>query len=77
MSSFLRKYSAASGMGIEALKRLFIFRPAIIGTTLNIYGASFDFFYAMHTIPSLGFSVRVENKSIYFSSDTFYDPETY
>jgi len=47
----------------------------IIGTPLNIYGANFDFFYAMHTIPSLGFSVRLEKKSIYFSSDTFYDPD--
>lgn len=28
----------------------------------------------MHTIPSLGFSVRLQSKSIYFSSDTFYDP---
>jgi hypothetical protein len=62
-------------MAIEQLKRLFIFRPVIIGTSLNIYGANFDFFYSMHTIPSLGFSVRLEKKSIYFSSDTFYDPD--
>lgn len=75
MNSFLRKYSAISGMPADRLKRLFIFRPVIIGTTLNIYGAYFDFFYAMHTIPSLGFSVRLEKKSIYFSSDTFYDPQ--
>jgi phosphoribosyl 1,2-cyclic phosphodiesterase len=75
MQSFLRKYSAISGMAIEQLKRLFIFRPVIIGTSLNIYGANFDFFYSMHTIPSLGFSVRLEKKSIYFSSDTFYDPD--
>jgi Cft2 family RNA processing exonuclease len=57
------------------LKRLFIFRPAIIGTPLNIYGANFEFFYAMHTIPSLGFSVTLDKKSIYFSSDTFYDQD--
>ena len=29
----------------------------------------------MHTIPSMGFEVEVEGKRIYFSSDTFYDPE--
>ena len=61
-------------MEISQLKKLFIFRPVIIGTSLNIYGAEFEFFYSMHTIPTLGFSVRLENKSIYFSGDTFYDP---
>ena len=84
MNSFLRKYSAMSNIDIDSLRRLFIFRyifiiiyyrPAIIGIPLNIYGAYFNFFYAMHTIPSLGFSVKLENKSIYFSSDTFFDPE--
>ncbi|CAD8147244.1 unnamed protein product [Paramecium pentaurelia] len=75
MNSFLRKYSAMSNIDIDSLRRLFIFRPVIIGIPLNIYGAYFNFFYAMHTIPSLGFSVKLENKSIYFSSDTFFDPD--
>lgn len=57
MHSFLRKYSAISNMSIGELKEMFIFRPAIIGTSLNIYGAKFKFFYALHTIPSIGFEV--------------------
>ena len=64
-------------MSISEIKQLFIFRPVIIGTTLTIYGASFNFFYALHTIPTIGFEVFFEGKSIYFSGDTFYDPEEY
>lgn len=41
MYSFLRKYAAISGMPVELLKSLFVFRPAIIGCPLSIYGASF------------------------------------
>lgn len=41
MYSFLRKYSAISGMPIELLKSLFIFRPAIIGCPIAIFGATF------------------------------------
>ncbi|KAL4448715.1 hypothetical protein ABPG74_012804 [Tetrahymena malaccensis] len=75
MNSFLRKYSAVSQIDQEQLKRLFVFRPVIIGTTLKIYGANFNFFYSFHTIPSLGFEVEVNNKRLYFSSDTYYNPK--
>lgn len=59
MNSFLRKYSAVSGIAIEELKHLFIFRPVTIGTTLNIYGAFFRFFYSFHAIPCIGFEVHL------------------
>ena len=75
MHSFLRKYSAISKMSIDQLKNMFIFRPAIIGTTINIYGGKFKFFYSLHTIPCIGFEVEVDGKSIYFSGDTFYHPQ--
>lgn len=29
----------------------------------------------MHTIPAIGFEVEVEGKRLYFSADTFYDPD--
>ena len=38
MSSFLRKYTALSGMSIDELKDLFVFRPVTLGTLINIYG---------------------------------------
>ncbi|KAL4474591.1 hypothetical protein ABPG73_016094 [Tetrahymena malaccensis] len=75
MNSFLRKYSALSGMGIEELKHLFIFRPVTLGTSINIYGANFRFFYAFHTIPCIGFECELKQRSIYYSADTFYNPE--
>lgn len=75
MNSFLRKYSAITGMPEVELKALFTFRPVIIGTKLRLNGGVFDFFYSLHTIPCLGFSVSFENKSIHFSGDTFYSPQ--
>ena len=74
MYSFLRKHSAISGMSVEKLKNLFIFRPAIIGVPINVYGGSFEFFYSFHSIPCIGFRVNVQGKSIYFSGDTLYEP---
>ncbi|KRX00899.1 Cyclic nucleotide-binding protein [Pseudocohnilembus persalinus] len=74
MQSFLRKYSSLSNINQEQLKTLFTFRPVIIGEIMNIYGSQFKFFYALHTIPCIGFECKVENKSMYFSADTFYNP---
>ena len=34
-----------------------------------------NFFYSFHSIPCLGFTAHFENKSIYFSGDTFYNPD--
>lgn len=75
MASFLRKYSALSGIPIEDFRNLFVFRPVIIGRKIDIAGASFKFFYSYHTIPALGFEVEYCGKIIYFSGDTFFDPE--
>lgn len=52
---------------------MFYYRPAIIGSPLNLYGAEFNFFYSLHTIPSIGFEVKLGGKSLYFSGDTFFD----
>ncbi len=76
ISSFLRKYSALSGFSIAQLSELFLFRPAIIGVPLPLFGAKFNFFYTFHPIPCLAFDVSYKGKSIYFSADHFYDPET-
>jgi len=75
MNSFLRKYSALSGFSSSQLAELFLFRPAIIGVPLPLFGASFNFFYTFHPIPCIGFEVFYKGKSIYFSADHFYHPE--
>jgi hypothetical protein len=61
----------------DLLRKLFIFRPVIIGAPMIIHGAQFRFFYSLHTIPCIGFEVYYNDKSIYFSGDTYYCPEKY
>ncbi|EGR31487.1 hypothetical protein IMG5_108280 [Ichthyophthirius multifiliis] len=74
MNSFVRKYSNITAMSEEKIKKLFVFRPVIIGSSMKINGGLFNFFYSFHVIPCIGFDVEVMGKSIYFSADTFYDP---
>jgi hypothetical protein len=57
------------------MKKLFTFRPATIGTAVHVCGAELFFFYALHSIPCIGFIARFGDKSIYFSGDTFYAPD--
>lgn len=71
----MRKYCALANLTEDQLKVLFTFRPAIIGKPVSVHGAKFNFFYSLHTIPCMGFECKYEGKSIYFSGDTFYDPE--
>jgi phosphoribosyl 1,2-cyclic phosphodiesterase len=74
MGSFLRKYSALTGFSIKQMKKFFVFRPVTMGSPVNIAGAEFRFFYAFHSIPTIGFEINFCGKSIYFSADTFYNP---
>eukprot|EP01017_Pseudomicrothorax_dubius_P028945 TRINITY_DN3484_c0_g1_i3.p1 TRINITY_DN3484_c0_g1~~TRINITY_DN3484_c0_g1_i3.p1 ORF type:complete len:539 (-),score=139.45 TRINITY_DN3484_c0_g1_i3:142-1758(-) len=75
LGSFVRKYSALTGMAEPYIRSLFTFRPAKIGEDIIVHGAKFRFFYSLHSIPCIGFSVSLGDQSIYFSADTFYDPE--
>jgi len=58
MNSFLRKYSNLTGMHREELRKLFVFRPVVIGCKMKILGGAFEFFYSFHVIPCIGFSVE-------------------
>lgn len=75
LDSFIRKYSALSGMSYSIISMLFKFRPVIVGAPLSLNGATFRFFYSLHSIPCLGFEVFLQDKSIFFSGDTFFDPK--
>lgn len=75
VNSFLRKYSAICNMAQDRLQELFHYRQIIIGHPTYINGAIFTFFYSFHSIPTIGFEVEFENKKMYFSGDTFYNPE--
>jgi len=63
------------GLKLDEMSQLFKFRPVVIGAPLRFNGAILNFFYTLHSIPCIGFTVDYQDKSIYFSADTFYDPE--
>jgi glyoxylase-like metal-dependent hydrolase (beta-lactamase superfamily II) len=68
-NSFIRKYSALSGLSPGLLRRSHRFRPAIIGQPLYFQGATFEFTYTLHTIPCVGFRVEWRGKAIVFTGD--------
>jgi CRP-like cAMP-binding protein len=74
MMSFLKKYSALTDVSEEYLMQLFVFHPIDIETPLFINGARFDVNYALHSIPTIGFRVKFQNKSLVYSSDHNNDP---
>jgi CRP-like cAMP-binding protein len=74
LGSFLRKYSALSGIDEDVLRRTFIYRPVKIGSSVRVHGGELRFFYTLHTIPTVGFEAYYGGKSLVFSADTFYDP---
>ncbi len=76
LASFLKKYSALSGIDEEALRRTFSFTPVKIGQATPINGAELYFFYTLHSIPTIGFEAFYGGKSLAFSSDTLYEPDT-
>jgi len=75
LNSFLRKYSALSGIPQEVLRRTFSFFPVTIGSPTVINGAELFFHYTLHSVPTIGFEAFYGGKSLAFSSDTLYDPE--
>lgn len=53
--SFIRKYSALSGIDAAFLKSTHQFRPVKVGgQEMRLRGASFNFFYSLHSIPCIG-----------------------
>lgn len=74
MGSFLRKYSALSGLDPDFLQRIFAFRPVRVGAAMKMRGAVFRFFYSLHSIPCMGFTCEFGGKSIVFSADHLNDP---
>jgi hypothetical protein len=73
--SFLRKYAALSGFDEDFLKRVLNFRQVRINDPTSIRGATFRFFYSLHSIPCIGFEVVYGTKRIVFSGDHLNDVE--
>jgi CRP-like cAMP-binding protein/phosphoribosyl 1,2-cyclic phosphodiesterase len=75
LGSFLRKYSALSGLSEDLLRRTFSFHPVRIGAPVHVRGGELWFKYTLHSIPTIGFDAFYGNRSISISADTLYDPE--
>ncbi|OQS00888.1 cGMP-dependent 3',5'-cGMP phosphodiesterase [Achlya hypogyna] len=73
--SFLRKYAALSGFEEDFLKRVLNYRMVRINDPTSIRGATFRFFYSLHSIPCVGFEVTYGSKRIVFSGDHLNDVE--
>ncbi|GMH68812.1 hypothetical protein TrRE_jg8218, partial [Triparma retinervis] len=72
--SFIRKYSAVTGLDRAFLCGLFTFVPCVVGQPLPFHGAEFKIFYSMHTIPCIGFECSYKKASMIYSADTNSDP---
>lgn len=75
LGSFLRKYSALSGLGEDVLRRTFSFHPVRIGAPVHVRGGELWFHYTLHSIPTIGLEAFYGNRSLSISADTLYDPE--
>lgn len=74
--SFRRKYSSLLGVEPEFFDNICDFRPIRVGKEINIENAIFKFHYALHSIPTIGFTVEFEGKTLFYSSDTFVSDRT-
>ena len=74
LGSFLRKYSALSGLSEDLLRRTFSFHPVRIGAPVHVRGGELWFKYTLHSIPTIGVDAFYGNRSISISGDTLYDP---
>ncbi len=66
--SFIRKYSALSGLEPKMLRDASKFRQVKIGTPMKICGANSEFFYNLDSTPSLGFTITVGERKLLFCS---------
>lgn len=56
----------------EKIRKLINFTEIVPGEKFHWYGAEFDFWETVHPIPTIGFKVSVNNKSIVYSGDTLW-----
>ncbi len=75
MNSFVSKYRSITNLSGRQFRQLFDFRSIPVGQAINIAGADFTFKYMLHPIPTLGFAMNYQGRSLAYSCDTLYDPE--
>lgn len=73
LKSFLRKYRGILGLSTLQIQALFDFSPITIHEPVCIGGANFTFRYNFHPIPTLGFDLNYQGKTIAYSGDHLND----
>jgi len=74
-ASWLRKWSALSGIPPDELEKLFDFRPIQVGAPVDIHGAKLIFRFTLHSIPAIAFEAHYQGASFNYSGDTLNDPQ--
>lgn len=74
-ASWLRKWSALSGIPADELEKLFDFRPVQVGAPVDIHGATLIFRFTLHSIPAIAFEAHYQGASFNYSGDTLNDPQ--
>ncbi|MDP2345864.1 MAG: cyclic nucleotide-binding domain-containing protein [Deltaproteobacteria bacterium] len=72
-ASWLRKWSALSGIPEVELRKLFDFRPVQVGKPVDVNGAKLLFRFTLHSIPTITFEAHYEGASFNYSGDTLND----
>ena len=73
-ASWLRKWSALSGIPKAELQKLFDFHPVQVGAPVDIHGAKLLFRFTLHSIPAVAFEAHYQGASFNYSGDTLNDP---
>ncbi len=68
--SFKTKYGGLLGYPDDRFDDIAEFDPVVIDKAFNIENAVFRFHYALHVLPTLGFTMTYEGNSLFYSSDT-------
>lgn len=76
INSFLRKYAALTQLDQDELETLFYFKPITIEVPVIIEGGEFIFYYSLHAIPTIAFSLTYQNQSFLYTSDHLNHPES-
>lgn len=74
--SFKRKYKKLLDVDDDFFNRICTPKLVKVGKEINIENAIFKFHYALHSIPTIGFTVEFEGKTLFYSSDTFVSDRT-
>lgn len=70
--SFIHKLSAILDWKVSNVKKLVNFIDAAPGESQKILGADFEFWYTLHSIPTIGFKVSIRDRSFIFTGDMAY-----